>query len=128
MTTTSQAKLQQAMERLLAGRPEHTDGRLIKENLYREAGVSRATMNRHPALLKEWNARVDTPTPRDRARRTLETEVANQRTTINELRAHVRELEGQLTTAATVIAELTVENQHLRQHQGAVVPIRRTHL
>ena len=128
MTTTSQAKLQQAMERLLAGRPEHTDGRLIKENLYREAGVSRATMNRHPALLKEWNARVDTSTPRDRARQTLETEVANQRTTINELHAHVRELEGQLTTAATVIAELTVENQHLRQHQGAVVPIRRTHL
>lgn len=128
MTATSQAKLQRAMERPLAGTPEHTDGRLIKENLYREAGVSRATMNRHPAILEEWNARVDTPTPRDRARQTLETEVANQRTMINALRAHVRELEGHLTAAATMIAELTVENEHLRQHQGAVVPIRLTPL
>jgi hypothetical protein len=32
--------LRAAMERLLAGKPTRTDGRLIKENLYREAGVS----------------------------------------------------------------------------------------
>jgi hypothetical protein len=40
--------LQAAMERLLAGKPTRTGGRLIKENLYKEAGVSRATMNPAP--------------------------------------------------------------------------------
>jgi hypothetical protein len=32
--------------RLLAGRPQRTDRRLIKDNLWKEADVSRATMNR----------------------------------------------------------------------------------
>lgn len=81
MTPASEAKLQKAMERLLADRPKRTDGRIIRENLYREAGVSHATMNRHPVILEEWNARVDAPTPRDRARQALEAEVANHRTT-----------------------------------------------
>ena len=40
------ATLREAMDRLLAGRPQRTDGRLIKDNLWKEAGVSRATMNR----------------------------------------------------------------------------------
>src|SRR5258705_13680975 len=38
--------LHDAMERLLTGRPQRSDGRLIKDNLWKEAGVSRATMNR----------------------------------------------------------------------------------
>ena len=41
--STSERKLRDAMERLFAGTAVRTDGRLIKENLYREAGVSRAT-------------------------------------------------------------------------------------
>jgi hypothetical protein len=39
-------RLREAMDRLLAGRPQRTDGRLIKDNLWKEADVSRATMNR----------------------------------------------------------------------------------
>jgi hypothetical protein len=38
-------RLRDAMDRLLAGRPQRTDGRLLKENLWKEAEVSRATMN-----------------------------------------------------------------------------------
>ncbi|MFD5736238.1 hypothetical protein ACFWIY_26015 [Streptomyces sioyaensis] len=58
--------LRAAMERLLAGRPSRTDGRLIKENLYREAGVSRATMNRAHSILADWDrgtATSDARTP-----------------------------------------------------------------
>jgi NAD(P)-dependent dehydrogenase (short-subunit alcohol dehydrogenase family) len=39
-------RLRDAMDRLLAGRPQRTDGRLLKDNLWKEAGLSRATMNR----------------------------------------------------------------------------------
>ncbi|EWM19768.1 hypothetical protein KUTG_10072 [Kutzneria sp. 744] len=47
-----------AMDRLLAGKPERTDGRLIKDNLWKEAQVSRATMNRAPGVLTEWDRRT----------------------------------------------------------------------
>ena len=47
------------MDRLLAGRPQRTDGRLIKDNLWKEADVSRATMNRATQILAEWDTRVD---------------------------------------------------------------------
>ena len=33
-------RLRDAMDRLLAGRPQRTDGRLIKANLWKEAGLS----------------------------------------------------------------------------------------
>jgi hypothetical protein len=54
---TSQA-LREAMARLLAGNPKHTDGRLTKTNLGREAGVSHATRHRAKAILIEWNAAI----------------------------------------------------------------------
>jgi hypothetical protein len=51
-------RLRDAMDRLLAGRPQRTDGRLIKDNLRKEAGLSRATMNRAVQILAEWDSRV----------------------------------------------------------------------
>jgi hypothetical protein len=50
--------LLEAMHRLLAGTPQHTDGRLTKSNLCREAQVSRATMNRAGDILATWDAQV----------------------------------------------------------------------
>ncbi|MFH9424270.1 hypothetical protein [Streptomyces sp. NPDC017529] len=41
---------------MLTGRPKHTDGKLTKYNIWREAGVSRATMNRATAVLAENTA------------------------------------------------------------------------
>jgi hypothetical protein len=38
--------------------PQRSDGRLIKDNLWKEAGLSRATMNRAIRILAEWNTRV----------------------------------------------------------------------
>ena len=61
-------RLRDAMDRLLAGRPQRTDGRLLKENLWKEADVSRATMNRAARILAEWNLRIaecDGFTPRE---------------------------------------------------------------
>ncbi|MGW0771819.1 hypothetical protein [Streptomyces sp. NPDC002676] len=51
-------KLREAMTRLLAGEPLHTDGALTKENLAREAQVSHATVHRAETILAEWDAKV----------------------------------------------------------------------
>ncbi|WP_050506801.1 hypothetical protein [Streptomyces rimosus] len=54
-------KLREAMARLLAGEPLHTDGALTKENLAREAQVSHATVHRAGDVLAEWDAQVARP-------------------------------------------------------------------
>ncbi|WP_078495477.1 hypothetical protein [Streptomyces viridosporus] len=58
--TKTEQVLCDAMERLLSGRPQHTDGKLTKNNLCREAGVSRVTMHRAAKILTEWDARTAT--------------------------------------------------------------------
>ena len=103
-----------AMERLLTGAAVRTDGRIIKENLYREAGVSRATMNRATALMDEWSQRVDATQPRDREIEALKQSLAERSAQLKEIRARVHELEDQLTIATTAVAELHTENQLLR--------------
>lgn len=112
--SASERKLREAMDRLLAGAPLRTDGRLIKENLYREAEVSRATMNRASAVLEEWNRRVDGTQPRDKEIEKLKRQLTEYRSHARVLRSRVRELEAQLIIAATSVAELHVENQLLR--------------
>src|SRR5208337_834056 len=51
----SQTMMQEAMARLVAGRPRVTDGRLTVVNLAREAGVGRATANRAVDVLAEFH-------------------------------------------------------------------------
>jgi hypothetical protein len=41
VSPTAAKRLREAMDRLLAGRPQRTDGRLIKDNLWKEAGLGR---------------------------------------------------------------------------------------
>jgi hypothetical protein len=60
----SEALLQEAMARLVAGRPRVTDGRLTVANLAREAGVGRSTANRAVDVLAAFHesaARVPRP-------------------------------------------------------------------
>lgn len=126
--SASERRLSEAMDRLLAGTAERTDGRLIKENLYREAGVSRATMNRAKSVLDEWTRRVDGTQPRDREIESLNHSLSERATQIKDLRARVRELQDQLTIAATAIAELHAENQLLRGEDPTrnVTPMKRS--
>ncbi|WP_336627471.1 MULTISPECIES: hypothetical protein [unclassified Microbacterium] len=128
ITPATERKLRDAMERLLTGAAVLTDGRIIKENLYREAGVSRATMNRATALMDEWSQRVDATQPRDREIEALKQSLAERSAQLKEIRARVHELEGQLTIATTVIAELHAENQLLRGEDPTrnVTPMRRS--
>ncbi len=102
------------MARLLNGRTTVTDGRLTKNNLHREAGVSRATMNRATDILDEWNAAVDSPQPRDAEITKRDDAIKDLRTTVARLRADVQELQNQVVAATTVIASLHQENQALK--------------
>lgn len=109
------AALRAAMDRLLAGRPRHTDGRLVKDNLWKEAGVSRATMNRAHHVMVDWDTRVTECggiTPGE----------ARKNDQLTQLRAKLAErtrectlLNHQLDAAATAIAALHHDNTLLRQ-------------
>jgi hypothetical protein len=103
------------MERLLSGHPQRTDGRLIKDNLWKEAGLSRATMNRANSIIAEWNTRVaasDAFTPRE-ARKNDEVRVLQ--TKLADRTRECTELHRQLDAAATAIAALHHDNTLLRQ-------------
>lgn len=53
VTTSTEQALRGALTRIVSGNATRTDGRLTVANLAREAGVSRATANRAPAILAE---------------------------------------------------------------------------
>ncbi|MGO4417732.1 hypothetical protein AB4Z54_02870 [Streptomyces sp. MCAF7] len=109
------AALRAAMTRLFEGRPQRTDGRLTKESLYKEAQVSRATMNRAHALLAEWDAHIAAhgkTTPGETQRDAVIAELKQR------LAKKTREctlMENKLKAAATAIAALHHDNQALRQ-------------
>ncbi|MFE3205795.1 hypothetical protein [Embleya sp. NPDC059237] len=123
------AALRAAMTRLFEGRPQRTDGRLTKENLYKEAQVSRATMNRANAILAEWDAHLAAhgkTTPGE----------ARRDATITDLKKRLAKkaqectlLENKLKAAHTAIAALFHDNEALRQQfdkdaSAVVTPLR----
>lgn len=107
--------LREAMKRLLAGQPRHTDGRLTKANLGRDAGVSHATLHRAKAVLRDWDTAVaaqEELAPVVQPDTNPETEELRSR--LNDKTHECTELRRQLDAAATVIATLHHENGALR--------------
>ncbi|MGA4960380.1 hypothetical protein [Streptomyces lavendulocolor] len=115
-----------AMERLLSGQPQHTDGKLTKNNLCREAEVSRATMNRATEILTEWDARTAT-SPAGILQHRHTAELAELRGKLRRSRKECHALQEQVDAAATVIMTLLAENASLREHatgrSAEVIPI-----
>lgn len=123
------AGLRAAMTRLFEGRPQRTDGRLTKENLYKEAQVSRATMNRAHAVLAEWDAYLAARgrvTPGEAKRDVAITDLKRRLTTKTQ---ECTLLEKKLKAAHTAIAALFHDNEALRQQldkdtSATVTPLR----
>lgn len=112
-------RLRDAMDRLLAGRPQRTDGRLIKDNLWKEADLSRATMNRAVQILAEWDSRVAECggfTPLEARKND---ELATLRKKLADKIRECTELHHRLDAAATAIAALHHDNVLLRQDLNA---------
>ncbi|KUN57227.1 hypothetical protein AQJ46_48480 [Streptomyces canus] len=114
------------MERLLTGQSQHTDGNLTKNNLCREAQISRATMNRATDVLTEWDNRVKTSAAGLREHQ-HDAELAELRRKLRKSRAECHRLQDQVDAAATVIMTLLAENAALREHKisssAAVIPL-----
>ncbi|MEU8971647.1 hypothetical protein AB0D11_20650 [Streptomyces monashensis] len=137
MTSTAQpnvsAKVEQAlrdaMERLFTGKPERTDGQLTKNNLWREAEVSRATMNRATDVLAEWDTRLGTSPASLHDQKQAE-EITLLRRHLKQNRQERQQLQDQVDASATVIAVLLAENAALREQatnrSAVIVPLARS--
>jgi predicted RNase H-like nuclease (RuvC/YqgF family) len=123
VSATTEARLRAAMQRLLDGTPQRTDGCLTKTNLAVEAGVSRATMNRATGVLDDWNQQVTDRAPRIPSLQQALEENRDLKRTIKDLRAQNRDLTTKLTAAATVIAELDAQLASTRPDSGVSTPI-----
>lgn len=137
--TAAETALRQAMERLLAGRPTLTDGRLTVANLAREAGLSRASVYRAAAILEAFRERVRersahdlTPAARRDRIAALEAELAALQTQARDeqraLRARVHAM-AQRIQALTLLAqeqERRIAGLHDElSRSGMVVPLGR---
>jgi hypothetical protein len=104
----TEAKLRNAMERLLNGTAINSDGRLTKSNLAKEAGVSRATTLRADAVLAEWDELATTRAPRSKEFHKVEQQLTKEKAKTRKLRDKVRQLEGQLSSAVTIMLEMQI--------------------
>ncbi|MEU0936079.1 hypothetical protein [Embleya sp. NPDC005971] len=118
VSATTETRLRAAMQRLLAGTPEHTDGALTKENLAREAGVSHATVHRAATVLADWDAAVARPVLRTPGEVRRDEEIATLKRALRTARADVTTLHGKLDALASVTANLYHENTLLRRRPG----------
>lgn len=126
VSESTERKLRDAMQRLLAGTAKRTDGRLTKANLHIEAGVSRATMNRADSIIADWNTAVGAQAaPRDAQIVELRDTVSKLKQTIATLRQRNTELERRNQAAVTVIAELNTQLRATRGDEptGTVTPL-----
>ncbi|GAA2820841.1 hypothetical protein [Nonomuraea rubra] len=124
------AALRAAMKRLFAGQPQRTDGRLTKQNLWQEAGVSRATMNRAQTILAEWDAHVAEHGTTTRGEARCDDEIADLKRKLADKARESITLQRRLDAAATAIAALHHDNTLLREdlaaHGVTVIPLHRS--
>ncbi|MGW7752338.1 hypothetical protein ACWGK6_12370 [Streptomyces violaceusniger] len=118
VSAATETKLRQAMARLLAGEPQHTDGALTKENLAREAKVSHATVHRAEDILAEWDAKVARPVLRTPGEVQRDETIADLRRQLREARAQVTEVQGKFDALAAVTANLYAETIALKNKTG----------
>lgn len=118
MTVSDNARtaLRTAMDRLKAGRPLHTDGAFTKQNLYKEAGVSRATMNRATDITAEWDRYVAVHGRRTQGETRRDADLDDLRGKLRKKTEECTALRSKLDAAATVVAALHHDNQALREH------------
>ncbi|MGB6245828.1 hypothetical protein [Gordonia sp. (in: high G+C Gram-positive bacteria)] len=129
MTTTTDEDVRRvirdAMDRLIAGDPLYSDGKLTIKALAEEARVKRWLLtHRHTDLQAEFRARVaNTDTPPALVALRDERDDAQRR--IEELTSDVTALQETIHQLERIIQVLALENDQLRegQHSGRVIPI-----
>jgi septal ring factor EnvC (AmiA/AmiB activator) len=131
MTTPSpgeRERIRAAMDRILAGAPERSNGALTVVALAIEAGVPRnALTQRHTDLKNEFYQRVrERGAPsEDEAR--LRATIARLKKTIEAKNSELAQLRADVPALVRAVSQLTLENQQLRDAhslhgRGVVVP------
>ena len=119
-------QIRAAMERILAGMPERSNGALTIVALALEAGVPRnALTQRHPDLKNEFYecVRERGGTSEDEIR--LRATIARLRQTIASKNKELSQLRADVPALVRAVHQLTLENQQLRDMRaagGSVVP------
>ncbi|MGW0573733.1 hypothetical protein [Streptomyces tauricus] len=127
VSAATETKLREAMARLLASEPLHTDGALTKENLAREAKVSHATVHRAEEVLAEWDAHVARPVLRTPGEVQRDETIADLRKQLRKAKVQGTQAQEKFDALATVTANLYAENLALKKKLGsrqrlAVIP------
>ncbi|MFD5720921.1 hypothetical protein [Streptomyces sp. NPDC127036] len=117
-------RIHAAMDRILTGVPERSNGALTIVALAAEAGVPRnALTQRHPDLKNEFYAKV-----KERGQPTdAEMRLRKQIVKLKELRAadqdDIAELRADREALVRALNQLTMENRQLRQELTAASPV-----
>ena len=106
------------MGRLVQGQPRITDGAMTKENLYREAGVSRAAMNRDTEVMAAWDEHMTQHGRRTVGEARRDAELAELTCNLKAKASECTELQRRLDAAAAVIVALHHDNRAMTGELG----------
>ncbi|MCV7053850.1 hypothetical protein [Mycolicibacterium gilvum] len=119
--------IRDAMDRLIAGKPLHSDGKLTIKSLAEEARVKRWLLtHRHTDLQDEFRARIANTAVEPPAIRAVQEEKAEAVKKVKSLTTDVTALAATIHQLERIIQVLALENQNLRSVravQGKVVPL-----
>ncbi|MEV3894273.1 MULTISPECIES: hypothetical protein [Streptomyces griseus group] len=121
------ARIREAMDRLLAGKPTNSDGSLTVKALAAEADVHRmALMKRHADLKTMFYERVRQETLQvPEAEKKLRQTVTRLRQTVKDQKTEIEELRHRVTQLTLAAAVLT-QNTSPEPVPDNVLPLRRT--
>ncbi|WP_084525411.1 hypothetical protein [Nocardia vaccinii] len=128
---SERTRIRAAVERLLAGRPEHSDGSLTVTALAIEANVHRMALHkRHADLKEEFYARVRAETHQTpESEKRLRDEVIRLKRALQESRAAEEESRrrAEQIVLATAVLQLQKDvSPAIRQELGTLLPLRPT--
>ena len=119
------ARIRTAMDRILAGTPEHSNGALTVVALAIEADVPRnALTQRHTDLKDEFYQRIRERGADNGDEARLRATIAKLRQTIANKNKELAQLRADVPALVRAVNQLTLENQQLRDAQsgGRVIP------
>jgi septal ring factor EnvC (AmiA/AmiB activator) len=115
-----------AMDRILAGTPERSNGALTVVALALEAGVPRnALTQRHTDLKNEFYQRIKEHGADNEDETRLRATISKLRQTIASKNRELAQLRADVPALVRAVSQLTLENQQLRDMRtadGSVVP------
>lgn len=122
-------RIRAAMQRILASRPEHSNGALTIVALALEAQVPHnALTQRHPDLRNEFYAHIQDRGGISDTEARLRAQIVRLKQTIANKNEELTRLRGDIPALVRALNQLTAENEELRQQlqlpSPSIVPLR----